>query len=261
MPTRIRPQRVLAGVALVGLVSGCAASAATPPAQPAAAATTPTPAATTPAPAPSSPAPAAPAPTRVHASAPAATAKAPVTAIDSLTAVAQRRYGIETHGGVAFGTLHRVGRDAGLLRVLKTGDLNATRTYVRQQFNAVWYHWHVSRLRIVKGSQVLVDTGVPFVVAPTAMTLHAGGKTLGRLEVSIQDEIGFVRYMHRNYPVDVVVRGQGTGHVRSSLPAATNAALPSRGSVTLSGRKYNVRSFHETALASEPVTVWILTKA
>jgi hypothetical protein len=256
VPALVRPHRIAAGVVLVGLVSGCAASAATPPARPAVAATpAPTAPAHVAAPTPVAvPAPVA-APTHVH------TAKAPVTAIDRLTAVAKRRYGLEAHGGVAFGTMHRVARDAGLLRVLEAGNANATRTYVRQQFNSVWYHWHVSRLRILQGSKVVVDTGVPFVVAPTHMTLRGpGGKSLGTLETSIQDEVGFVRYMHRNYPVDVVVRGQGTGHVRSSLAAATNANLPSTGSVTLAGARYQVRSFHETALAAEPVTVWILTK-
>jgi hypothetical protein len=36
--------------------------------------------------------------------------------------------------------------------------------------------------------------------------------------------------------------------------------LPARGPVTIAGRRYLVRSFHETALAGEPVTVWILRK-
>jgi hypothetical protein len=215
-----QPRSLIAGVALVGLVSGCAAAATT-----------------------------------------AAAPKAPVTAIDRLTATAEHRYGIETHGGVVFGTLHRVGRDAGLRRALESGSPAAVRAYVNRRFPSVWYHWHVSRLRIVEGSKIVADAGVPFVVAPAQMVLKSSnGRTLGRLQVSIQDVVGFVRYMHRNYPVDVVVRGQGAGHVRSSLPAAANAKLPSRGSVTISGRRYQVRSFHQTALGAEPVTVWILAK-
>jgi hypothetical protein len=117
-------------------------------------------------------------------------------------------------------------------------------------------------MRIRKGSSVVVETGVPFVVAPTTIPLRSSsGRTLGTLEVSIQDEIGFVRFMHRNYPVDVVVRGTGAADVRSSLPAATHANLPSSGPVTIAGRRYLSRSFHETAWNGEPVTVWILTKA
>jgi hypothetical protein len=192
----------------------------------------------------------------------ATTAPHTAAAIDQLTAVARRQYAAEVHGGVAIGTARRVARDPALLRALQSGNVAATRAYVRRQFHAVWYHWHVSRMRIRKGSSVVVETGVPFVVAPSRVTLRSStGRTLGTLEVSVQDEIGFVRFMHRNHPVDVVVRGTGAAHVRSSLPAATHANLPSSGPVTIAGRSYLVRSFHETAWSGEPVTVWILTKA
>jgi len=117
----------------------------------------------------------------------------------------------------------------------------------------------VSAVRIVRGSQVLTEVGVPFVVAPSQTALRdTHGRVLATLEVSIQDEIGFVRYMHRNYPVDVVVRGRGAQHVRTSLAGAATVKLPSRGTVTIGGRHLAVRSFHATAFAGEPVTVWIL---
>jgi hypothetical protein len=128
-------------------------------------------------------------------------------------------------------------------------------------FPAVWYHWHVSRMRILQGGRVVVETGVPFTVAPSQMTLRsAGGRTLGTLQVSIQDEIGFVRFMHRNYAVDVVVRGNIAGHVETSLPAAANARLPATGSVTIAGQRYRVHSFQQTAWDNEPVTVSVLEK-
>jgi hypothetical protein len=221
--------RIAAALTLAGLASGCAASSASTPA--------------TAAPAAASPAPSA-------------------VSVDRLADVARRRYAAEVHGGVAIGTLRRVGRDPMLLRALQSGNLNATRAYVARRFPAVWYHWHVSRIRIVRGATVIVETGVPFVVAPSQMTLRGtGGRTLGTLEVSIQDVIGFVRFMHRNYPVDVVVRGHGAAHVKTSLPAAAHATLPSRGAVTIAGRRYVVRSFQQTAWGREPVTVWILAKA
>jgi hypothetical protein len=114
-------------------------------------------------------------------------------------------------------------------------------------------------MRIFRGSRMILDVGVPFVVAPSQMTLRdSGGRSLGTLQTSIQDEIGFVRYMHRNYPVDVVVRGRGAAHVRTSLPAALNARLPDSGTATVSGTRYQVRSFTQTALGGEPVKVWIL---
>jgi hypothetical protein len=182
--------------------------------------------------------------------------------VDQLTVQAQRRYGEEVHGSVARTQLRHIAADPHLLAALRSGNLTTLRTYVRQEFNGVWYHRHVSRLRIVRGSQILSDVGVPFVVAPSQTALRdAHGRVLATLQISIQDEIGYVRYMHRNFPVDVVVRGRGAGHVRTSLPAATAVKLPASGTVTVGGRRLAVRSFHATALGGEPVTVWILAKA
>ena len=179
---------------------------------------------------------------------------------DRIVAVAQRQYSLEIHGGAAFAALHLVGRDRTLLQLLRSDNVNATRSYVQRQFAAVWFHQHVSRMRILQGSRVVVEIGVPFVVAPVQMTLRGpGGRNLGVLQVSIQDEIGFVRLIHRHNPVDVVVRGQH-GEVETSLPAAARVRLPSSGSVTIAGQRYHVSSFREMAWNHEPVTVSILMK-
>jgi hypothetical protein len=272
-----RHSRVAACVALLGLVAGCGASAAAQPPSTAAVTPAPTPAAATPTSTPAStPAatptstpsatptatPAAPTPAAPkRATAKAATASRATATVDRATAAAIRQYTAETSGGKTKNLLHKIGNDPTLLRTLESGNLNATRAYVAKQFANVWYHWHVSRMRILQGSRIVTENGVPFVVAPSQMTLRGtGGRSLGTLQVSIQDEIGFVRLMHRSNPIDVVVRGQSASHVRTSLPAATNVQLPSQGSVTIAGQRYAVRSFHQTAWANEPVTVWILAK-
>lgn len=220
--------RLVAVLVIAGLAGGCGAAHAAPPPR--------APVALTPAGAP---------------------AAAPPGPIDRLAAVARLRYAIESHGATARRKLRRVGSDPVLRSALARGDVAAARAYVRRQFTAVWYGWHVSRLRILRGSQVLIDAGVPFVVAPSQMRLP-GGYTL---QVSVQDEIGFVKFTYRNDHVWAVVRGRGPGHVRTLLPAAAHARLPARGTVTLAGRRYAVRSFPETALGGEPVTVWILAPA
>jgi hypothetical protein len=181
--------------------------------------------------------------------------------IDHWTAVARGHYDAEVRGGTAYAQLHRVARDPALGKALRAGDPAAVRAYVKQQYNAVWYHRHVSHLRIWQGSRMIADEGVPFCVDGPKMTLRgAGGRAIATLQVSIQDEIGVVRLMTHTSPVDVVVRGTGPAHVRSSIPAAAKAKLPSRGQATIAGRRYLVRSFHETALGGEPVTVWILQR-
>ncbi len=200
-------------------------------------------------------------PTVALVASPAPVASAAVLPIDRLTAVARRRYAIERYGPQTHALLRRVAADHGVRRLLASGDDAGLRTYVRQRFDGVWYHWHVSRMRILRGSRMLVDVGVPFVVAPSKTALlDNGGRRLATLEVSVQDVVGFVRFMHRNYPVDVVARGVGGAHVRTSLPAALRVRLPDRGTATVAGRRYRVRSFAEKALGAEPVKVWILTR-
>jgi hypothetical protein len=191
---------------------------------------------------------------------PAPARSAAAAPIDRLTRIARMRYAIESHGATARAKLRRVGSDPLLRRALARGDLAAMRSYVRRQFTAVWYGWHVSRLRILRGSRVLVDVGVPFVVAPSQMTLPGRGGPY-TLQVSIQDEIGFVKFTYRNDHVWAVVRGTRPGDVRTLLPAAAHAHLPARGTVRLAGRRYAVRSFPEMALGGEHVTVWILVPA
>jgi hypothetical protein len=158
--------------------------------------------------------------------------------------------------------LHRLGADPNLLRLLASGNPGSVRAYVSQQYPRTWYHWHVSRMRIGRGSQVVSEVGVRFVLPASQMALRgSGGRTLGTLRVSMQDEIGFVRLMHRRYHVHVVIRGRGPKHLRASMRAAGLAKLPATGSVVLSGRRYLVRSFQEPAWDGEGVTIWILMKA
>jgi hypothetical protein len=245
-------------VALIALtVGGFVVTAATQPSTtPATTITLTTPTNTTTTTAPTTPA--APA-AAVHASSAAPTRA--ITSIDRLTAVAKQRYATEVHGGQTYGTMHRVARDPALISALRSGDVTRVRAYVHSEFDRVWYHWHVSRMRIYRGTNMVIDVGVPFVVAPSRMTMKdSSGKSLGTLEVSIQDVIGFVRYMHRNYPVDVVAKGRGAAHVRTSLPAALKVQLPDSGTATVAGKRYEVRSFMQTALGNEPVKVWILQR-
>jgi len=254
MSTRTRPGRIGAPLALVTAIAGCGATAdATPETTPARASTPPATSATQPSPQ----------TTRAPASAPRArsAARASTAPPSPFTAIARHQYNLEIHGGAAFAALHKVGRDPTLLRLLRSGNAGATRTYVRQRFSATWYHLHVSRMRILQGTRVVIETGVSFAVAPVQMTLRSGGRPVGTLQVSIQDAIGFARLLHRHHPIQVVVRGQRAGHVVSSLPAAVQVRLPSAGTVSIAGQRYRVSSFREVAWDHERITVSVLHKS
>jgi hypothetical protein len=184
----------------------------------------------------------------------------PRSASDRLVVVARQRYSEEVHGAAVHKQLRRVAADPVLLRALRTNNLAALRAEVRLQDATP--HAHISRLRVVRGSRVLADAGVVFVVAPALKALHdARGRYLGTVQLSIQDVIGYVKYMHRNVHVDVVVRGRGAAHVRMSLPAAARVSLPSSGTVTIGGHRYRVSSFRERGLAGETLRIWILQRA
>ena len=183
----------------------------------------------------------------------------PRSAIDRLASLARQRYSEEVTGSAVHKQLRRVAADPVLLRALSSGNLPALRAEVRLQDATP--HAHISRMRVVRGSRVLADAGVVFPVAPAQTALHdAHGHYLGTLQLCIQDVIGYVKYLHRNVHVDVVVRGHGAGHVRTSLPPATSMTLPTEGPVVAGGHRYLVRSFTEHGLAGETLRIWILKR-
>ena len=202
--------------------------------------------------------------TSPHAAAPVSTAARPgQLKVDRLLATARAVYAGQVRGAHSLAVLHKVGSDPILLHDLQGGRIAAARAYVAHQFPKVWYHWHVSRLRITQGGRLVSELGVPFVLPPSQMTLRGpSGRPVGTLQISMQDEIGFVRLMHRRYPpVQVVIRGQGASHLRTSMHAAASTKLPASGTVKLGGRRYLVRSFSEPSWDGGPVTIWLLVPA
>jgi hypothetical protein len=172
------------------------------------------------------------------------------------TAIARRTYRLEAHGPAAPASVRRISRDGVLLAALRSHDPRATRAAALHQLFLP--HYHVVRLRVLRGSRTLVDVGGRFVSAGARLELRtASGRPLGRLEASIQDVIGFVKLVHRRSGAQAVVRGSH-GHVATLLGPAARAKLPPAGRVRIGGRSYGVRSFRETGFAGEPLRVWIL---
>jgi hypothetical protein len=190
--------------------------------------------------------------------APAQTTSAQAAAT-SLIARYEARYTSESSGSAAHATLSRLAHDAGLLAAVRSGSNARIRAYVNSRFRPVWYHWHVSRMRITRGNATVIETGVPFVVnGPTTTLRDTHGHAIAQLQISIQDVIGYVRLNERLDRVETVVRGRGSADVRTSLPAALKVKLPSSGTVTIAGHRYEVGSFHETGWRGEPLQIWIL---
>jgi hypothetical protein len=174
---------------------------------------------------------------------------------------AKQRFQIESRGTAIRADLRYIAHDRVLLDALRSNDMAGVRAEVgRLQHSQIVKH--VTRIRVLRGSQVLVD-GWPtsFDVAGSERELRDhNGRSLGRVQITIQDIIGFIKLEHRHDGTEVVARG-AQGQVRTLLPAARGVSLPATGCVRVGGRHYMVRSFKETGFIGEPLTIWLLTPA
>jgi hypothetical protein len=175
---------------------------------------------------------------------------------DTLTMVARRLYLQETKGDVGHAAVRRIAKDRRLLAALESGDPAALRAQaLRQLFNP---GKHVVRLRVVRGSRVLVNVGGAFVVSPAQKLLRSpAGARLGTLQASMQDLIGYVKLVRRFTGVGVVVRGSA-GHVEALPATLAHTTLPTSGSASVGGRSKLVRSFTERGFAGEPLRIWVV---
>lgn len=174
---------------------------------------------------------------------------------------ARRRFRIESRGTAIRADLRYIAHDPVLLEALSSGDIAAARAEVaRLQHSQIVKH--VTRIRLLRGSRVLID-GWPssFDVAGSERELRGhGGKDLGKVQITIQDVIGFIKLEHRHDGTEVVVRG-ARGQVRTLLPGARTVTLPAAGCTSVGAHRYMVRSFKETGFTGEPLTIWLLTPA
>ncbi len=179
--------------------------------------------------------------------------------VAAATRVAVARYALERDGLAVHVALGQIAADRVLTDALRAGNLPAARAEAIRQ--VVHGRKHVTAIRVVRGSRVLVETGAyPFDVAGAQAPLHdRHGAVLGTLQVTIQDVIGFIRLVHTYGASQVVVRGS-RGEAKTSLPAALAVRLPATGCATVAGRDYAVRSFGEAGFAGESLTIWILTR-
>ncbi len=178
------------------------------------------------------------------------------TRADTLAGVAQRIYYQEVFGSPNSAAFNLISTMPALVSALETGNL----ALARDTLNRVILR-HVVHERVVRGRRTLVDVGLPFVVAGQRHALRApDGTYLGRIEISIQDVIGFVKLFHRLTGADIVVRGSA-GHAKSAPAAFRNLALPASGPVTVAGRTYFVSSFGRLGFGGEPLQVLILVPA
>ena len=183
---------------------------------------------------------------------PAAVARASIA-----LGAARHRYLTEARGAVIHLDLRQIANDPVLLAALDAEDLRSALVEANRQLVR-----HVVQIRVLRGPRVLVAANArSFDVGGSGVELRGrNGRRLGRLEITVQDVIGFIKLIHKVDHADVVVRSGGD-QVRTSLHGAATVALPRLGCTQIGAHTYVVRSFNETSFTGEPLTIWVLTVA
>jgi hypothetical protein len=177
-------------------------------------------------------------------------ASAQDTLVNTLSRVARLIYDGET-GGRAEVQVRRAQHDPGLLGAVARRDPSAARQAVARLLNQ-----HIVRLRVSTGGGVLADVGGPYVLAPVGSTLSSGGRTIGSLVLSIQDDEGYLRLAKRLAGLDVLMYMNGR-LVKNSL-GETPGAVPRSGLLHARGRTFRVFTLDAQAFPAGPLRIAVL---
>jgi hypothetical protein len=196
-------------------------------------------------------------PLRIVLLVPAATIACPGTTaqtrVETLGHVGELVYQEELHSPDVTATLRRLERSTAFQRAVASANVAATRAAIIGFFAA---HIHVVRVRVTIGSRLLIDEGGPYVLAPVHGALRSGGRVVGRFEMAIQDDAGYLKLAHLFTGAEVLMR-VGARQVMGTLSPGP-ASIPDRGPVSYRGSTYEAFSFTGVAFPSGPLRISLL---
>ena len=172
------------------------------------------------------------------------------TLVNTLARVANLLYDSE-RGLHAGQQVQRVQHDRALLSAVARRDPLAARRAVEGLLNQ-----HVVRLRVSAGGRVLADVGGPYVLAPVSAPLRLGGRQIGSLVLSVQDDEGYKRLAGRLAGLPVLMY-MGSQLVKNSLGPAP-ATPPAQGPYVYRGRQFRVFTINAQAFPSGPLRIVVL---
>jgi hypothetical protein len=160
------------------------------------------------------------------------------TAAATIGAVATRLYRIEAGGPSTQRVLRHVASDRRFAAAVARDDPVALRAAIVRFFRT--HSLHVVRVRATTADGHLVgDVGGPFVLAPASSAVRdPGGRVVGRVTLSVQDDTGYIKLIRRFTGAGVVMRtaaGVVPGSTRAARAPAfafTATAFP-RGALTV----------------------------
>jgi hypothetical protein len=150
--------------------------------------------------------------------------------------------------------VRRVQSDQALLSAVARRDPAATKAAIETLLNQ-----HIVRLRVSAGGRVLADVGGPYVLAPVRADLTLGGRKIGSLILSIQDDEGYLRLTRRLIGLNVLMYMGSTNPqlVKNSL-GPEPGTVPESGSYSYRGRRFRVFTIHANAFPSGPLRINVL---
>ncbi len=180
------------------------------------------------------------------------------TEVAALKRVAELIYEGES-GPRTLTQIHRVQQYQPLLSAVAAHDVPATKVAVAELL-----HHHLVRLRVSAAGKLLYDDGGPFVLAPVHAELRSGGRKIGDIVLSIQDDEGYLRLTHRLAGLDVLMYMRGSDGkprlVKNSLGPGVGpySSVPASGPYSYRGKSFRVFTVEAIAFPSGPLTIRVL---
>jgi hypothetical protein len=145
-----------------------------------------------------------------------------------------------------------------LLKALERGDRASTAAAVT---SLVFSHTHIVRLRVTRGRELLADVGGPQILAPVGGALRGGGRTLGHYQLSVQDDLGYVKLVGRFIGVPLVLRAATHTLPVEGTASGAPAKIPNLGPVHYRNATFEAFSFNAEAYPSGPLRISLLVPA
>jgi hypothetical protein len=179
------------------------------------------------------------------------------TVAATVGAVGERLAHAESGGPAVVRVLRHVATDPGFRAAVADDDPAALRTAIVRFFRT--RSLHVVRVRATTADGRLVaDVGGPYVLSPATTTVRdANGRVLGHVTLSVQDDTGFIKLVHRFTGAAVILQTPAGAVPGSSLRPAP-AAIPARGTLTARGHLYDTYTFTARAFPDGPLSVALL---
>lgn len=175
------------------------------------------------------------------------------TLVNTLRHTATQIYADET-GARRQEEVERVQGNGPLLEAVARRDRVAAEAAIRALLNQ-----HIVRMRVSAGGRVLADIGGPYVLAPVTAPLRLSGRTIGSVELSIQDDEGYKRLAGRLAGLRVLMY-MNPAHpklVKNSL-GPEPGAVPTSGLYHYRGATFHVFTITAQAFPSGPLTIRVL---